>query len=129
MLLLHACVTKLRRHLGGGLRLLGPVFRHDLVRTARRGRPFLLRGAYAGAMLLALAVVYSRWFRAGAESPWQGWAGGALAVGDLAAFANTCFTVFLAVQFLGVFLLTPIYTAGAVAEERERRTLDHLLAT
>jgi ABC-type transport system involved in multi-copper enzyme maturation permease subunit len=33
------------------------------------------------------------------------------------------------VQFVTVLLLTPAYTAGALAEEKERRTLEFLLAT
>ena len=32
-------------------------------------------------------------------------------------------------QYLAVFLLTPIYTAGVIAEEKDRRTLDLLLTT
>lgn len=38
--------------------LLGPVFFHELVALARRGRYFLLRGAYAAAVFLVLLRVY-----------------------------------------------------------------------
>src|SRR5262249_16952390 len=44
-------------------------------------------------------------------------------------FANGIFNVFVSVQFILVTLLTPVYTASAVAEEKERRTLEFLLAT
>src|SRR5262245_29128753 len=43
-------------------RLLGPVFFYDLVRTSRRNRYFLLRGAYASVLLLTLFLFYASWF-------------------------------------------------------------------
>jgi ABC-type transport system involved in multi-copper enzyme maturation permease subunit len=46
-----------------------------------------------------------------------------------AQFAGTIFEVFVSVQFILVTLLTPIYTASAIADEKERRTLEFLLAT
>src|SRR5262249_41244198 len=46
-----------------------------------------------------------------------------------AGFANDIFEVFVSVQFILVTPLTPIYTASAVADEKERRTLEFLLAT
>src|SRR4051812_37215347 len=41
------------------------VFRHDLVRTTRRGRAALLRTAYALALLAALGGLFVRWFPGG----------------------------------------------------------------
>jgi ABC-type transport system involved in multi-copper enzyme maturation permease subunit len=107
----------------GRWKLFGPVFFYDLVRTTRRGRSFLLRCAYVAALLVALFLLYSRW------------AGGDL-LGEarvprdqLAGFAESFFTTFLVVQLAAVFLLTPAYTGPAIAEEKERRTLEHLLAS
>src|SRR5262245_20420681 len=37
--------------------------------------------------------------------------------------------MFMGLQFLAVFVLTPAYTAGTIAEEQERRTLEFVLAT
>ena len=47
----------------------------------------------------------------------------------LADFAYQFFYTYMAIQFAVVVLLTPPYTAGAIAEEKERRTLEFLLAT
>jgi ABC-type transport system involved in multi-copper enzyme maturation permease subunit len=48
---------------------------------------------------------------------------------SVADFTDSFFVTFMVLQMLAVFLLTPAYVAGAVAEEREQQTLDSLLAT
>jgi ABC-type transport system involved in multi-copper enzyme maturation permease subunit len=47
----------------------------------------------------------------------------------LSAFATEFFHVFVGLQFGVVALLTPAYVAGTVADEKERKTLEFLLAT
>jgi ABC-type transport system involved in multi-copper enzyme maturation permease subunit len=127
VLLFLLLVIGLRR---GWIRLLGPVFLYDLVRTARSSRSFLLRGIYAAALLVMLFLGYSEWF---AESP-SHWmdvfsSENYIPPSQGAYFAEDFFTSFLVVQIGMVFLLTPLYTATAIADEKERRTLDYLLAT
>ncbi len=46
-----------------------------------------------------------------------------------ALFAEMFFSVFMMVQLALVTLLTPAYVAGAIAEEKERKTLEFMLAT
>ncbi len=48
---------------------------------------------------------------------------------EVSRFATSFFITFLAVQLAAVFLLTPVITATAIAEEKERRRLDFLLVT
>lgn len=126
----------LLRH--GWFRLSGPVLFFELVRLGRRSRYFLLRSVYALTLLIILYFAYE-WFlqewqrnvsmgmfsRTGRlwDMPWQ--PGGS----DLARLAEWFFTTFMVVQFFAVLLLTPAYTAGAIAEEKERKTLEFLLAT
>jgi ABC-type Na+ efflux pump permease subunit len=106
----------------GWLPLLGPVFSYDLTRTTRRGRYAVLRAVYAVGLFLFIFALY-RAQNALDRGPWPPPTGG------MARFAeNFCYT-FLAAQFLAVALLTPAYVAGAVAEEKDRRTLEFLLAT
>lgn len=135
--------------------LLGPVLFYDLIRTARRGRYVLLRCIYALVLLAILWTVYLQFsdmlsnltnVRAGyvrmnrtggppimLTTP----AGQAVWVDDfsaarraaLARFAEAFFSMFIVVQLLAVVLLTPAYTAGAIAEEKDRKTLEFLLAT
>ena len=106
--------------LAAASQLFGPVFFYDLVRMTRRGRYFLVRTVYGGALLFLLVVIW-----------WNQLAfhGEALTIAQMAEFANLFFSWFVGVQFGLVALLTPAYTAGAIAEEKERRTLEFVLAT
>jgi ABC-type transport system involved in multi-copper enzyme maturation permease subunit len=111
----------------GWLQLFGPVLYYDLVRTARRARTFLLRGSYAFALLVVLFLVYVNYL---AQDPFESLFGAArVDTHELAGFATVFYYTFLGVQFGAVFLLTPAFTASAIAEEKERRTLEYLLAT
>jgi ABC-type transport system involved in multi-copper enzyme maturation permease subunit len=99
------------------------VFFYDLLRTSRRGHVALLRTVYALALLIALYSVYARWFsrdKAAME---------ALPPSAMAKFAEEFVSLFLMIQMGAVVLLTPAYTAGAIAEERQRGTLECLLTT
>src|SRR5438309_11467178 len=103
------------------VRLFGPVLPYDMVRTARRGRFVLIRCVYAGVLASILGMVYLSWY---ADRP-----SGEISVTELADFAERFFFTFMTVQFCAVVLLTPAYTGGAIAEEKERHTLEYLLAT
>jgi ABC-type transport system involved in multi-copper enzyme maturation permease subunit len=119
-LLVAGVVIVLRR---GWLKLFGPVLFYDLIRLARRGRYALIRCLYALFLFLMLSSVYSN-HKTTIQS-----GGGRLRASDMASLADSFFTVFMVAQFLAVGLLTPVYVAGAVCEEKERRTLEFLLAT
>lgn len=108
-------------------RLLGPVFVYDVVRTARMGRGFGHRFLY-GCLLLTIAVlVFWSWTPGNfSESFFKDVQ---LTRKDAERFAWSFFISFLAVQFAGVLFITPAYTAGAIAQEKERRTLEFLLVT
>src|SRR5262249_34953404 len=92
-----------------------------LVRIGRRTRYFLLRTAYALLLALLLFWVYLIWY---ANSP-----DGQIRASVLAQFAESFFYTFMVVQFVAAVVLTPAYTAGAIAEEKDRRTLEFILAT
>jgi ABC-type transport system involved in multi-copper enzyme maturation permease subunit len=116
--LLVALAWTLRR---GWLQLFGPVLIFDMIRTGRRGRHILIRALYVLLLLLILFIVYS------ASLPWENLS--RFSPRDLAEFAAGFFYIFMGIQLLAVFWLTPAYTAGAIALEKERRTLEYLLAT
>lgn len=103
-------------------RLVGPVFFYDLLCTARRGRYFLLRFLFGLILLVVLWWIYLAWQVRGGGTT-------ALDPKRLTAFVESFFYAFMGLQFFGVMLLAPAYTAGAIAEEKERRTLEFLLAT
>jgi ABC-type transport system involved in multi-copper enzyme maturation permease subunit len=117
-LLLVALAVLLRR---GWLRLFGPMLFYDLVRVARRIRYFVFRCLYVLLLALLLGWVYLLWYLDTDT--------GHLRPNEMARFAETFFYTFMSVQFTMVVVLTPAYTAGAIAEEKERKTLEFLLAT
>lgn len=99
------------------------VFFYDLLRSTRRGRVALLRSVYALVLFLALYSLYARWFPQGVPAT------GRVSASEMARFAEEFFARFLFIQTCAVVLLTPGFTAGAIAEERQRGTLDCLLTT
>lgn len=109
----------------GWLRLFGPVLFYDLVRIGRRGRFFFLRCLY-GVILFAVLCWMSfvlaeqaRWLNRGQESP----------AARATRLAEAFFGTFMTVQIFAVLFMAPAYAAGAIAEEKDRRTLEFILAT
>jgi ABC-type transport system involved in multi-copper enzyme maturation permease subunit len=121
-----ALAVLLRR---GWLRLVGPVLFHDAVRLARQGRHSAVRSLYATFLLVAFILGYVFWLAARPPSTQDSTFALALPATEIARFTAVFFFAFLAVQLAAVFLLTPPYLAGAIADEKERRTLELLLAT
>jgi ABC-type transport system involved in multi-copper enzyme maturation permease subunit len=110
--------------------LLGPVLSCEWLRCSRRGRYILSRCLYTAALLGVLGWTYLSWFGArGAEPLDLLWGETTIAPADLPRFAGWFFAAFIGAQLTAVLLLAPVYVAGAIAEERERRTLEFLLAT
>ncbi|HLJ96094.1 MAG TPA: ABC transporter permease subunit [Gemmataceae bacterium] len=112
-----------------GISLIGPVFAYDVVRSARRGRQVIARSAYGGIVLAALLCAYSLWFGDTIHAFRDLFAQAALPANALARFASVFFGAFVAIQLLATLALTPAYTAGVIAQEKQRGTLDALLAT
>jgi ABC-type transport system involved in multi-copper enzyme maturation permease subunit len=109
--------------------LFGPLFFYDLVRTARRNRLIPARCSFAIAMLAVVFFFYLDWFHLPLTSWEQLFSTPSVTRNQVASFGSTMFSWFFGMQYVAVLLLTPVYTAGAIAEEKERRTLDLLLTT
>jgi ABC-type transport system involved in multi-copper enzyme maturation permease subunit len=105
----------------GWLKLFGPVLFYDLVCTARRRRYFFIRLLYVSVLSIVFFWMYLVF---SLSREYQGHS-----VKDSAQFAETFFFTFTWLEFLLVGILTPAYTAGAIADEKDRRTLEFLLAT
>ena len=108
----------------GWLKLFGPVLFYDIMRQVRKPRFFWLRFGYATTISVVLVWVYFFWWQEMNREHMEG-----VPIREVANFAYGFFTTFLTIQFILVALLTPAYTAGAIAEEKERKTLEFLLAT
>ncbi|MCI0680806.1 MAG: ABC transporter permease [Gemmataceae bacterium] len=106
------------RHLAA---LFGPIFIKEIVDIARRWRYYISRVLYALVLLVILAIVYeevSRYHRYRV-----------LTVNEMARIAQELFMAASIVQYCAVFVFVPMFVCGAVAGEREERTLDLLFAT
>ncbi len=101
----------------------GPILFYDLICTSRRGRYVLIRCFYLAALLAMLFLLYVEWFGI------DGISGEQMDEKRIAAFNEQFFGIIMGVQYVVVVLLTPGLTAGAVADEKDRRTLDYLLTT
>jgi ABC-type transport system involved in multi-copper enzyme maturation permease subunit len=102
----------------GNVKLFGPVLFYDMVRSARRSRYILMRAAYCVVLLLILFFV------------WMTTAAHQLREDQIAArLAQDFFELFTVTQLIAVMLLTPAYVAGSISEEKDRQTLEFLLAT
>jgi ABC-type transport system involved in multi-copper enzyme maturation permease subunit len=102
------------------MKIFGPVLGHDLVRMSRRSRHLFLRWSYALLLFALIAWMYRGWHSKLWRQPTRS---------DYTALNSRMYYTFMAVQFGAVLLLTPSYTAGTIAEEKERKSLDFLLTT
>lgn len=103
------------------MHLFGPVLRYDLVCTARRARYFVMRFFYALLLFLVLYVFYIWKLKSITTEK--------IAHKLLIDFAELFSYMYLIIQYLLVLIMTPAYVGSAIAEEKERRTLEFLLAT
>lgn len=104
----------------GAYRLLvGPVFTRELVVSPRRGWTYTARAAYLGALAILMATCYL--VLTGAQVVRD--------VGDLARFGAIVFQILALVQLALALCASGLLAASAVAQEKDRRTLELLLLT
>lgn len=127
---LTQCGTAARRLLRQwrSAELVGPLFFYDLVRLARRGRSILLRCFYALALLGALCLAYTDRFPT-LDAWQQAFAPRRVPLNQLADFSRWFILAVLLAQSAAVLIITPVYLAGAITEEKERQTLGLLFAS
>ncbi len=109
----------------GGWRLIGPHSYYDLVRTAQGADDAAARAVpdrAVGSRLVHLRPIPGRRGRSTA-------AGSGEMRETLARFNTQCVFAWLVLQHIAILVLAPAFVGGAIAEERERGTLDLLLAT
>lgn len=130
----------LRRILGW---ILGPIFVHETTRLARKGHTFWLRCLFALGMLGLLfftAPGNSEWKFGFGTRDYDEWEYHVRDESDhpaalehqaraMARFAEEFSILFLLVVGVAVILITPLYFATAISEEKEKRCIDFLLAT
>ena len=99
--------------------LVGPVLARELVTAPRDWRLYFVRALYVAA-LFALAV--TAWLILIGSQPIR-------TLGDLSRFGAAAFALLAPVQLALATAFSALLTAAAVAQEKDRRTLDLLLMT
>ena len=99
--------------------IMGPVFRGELLRTARRGRYYMLRSIYGSILLFLVWTGYQQTF----------WISNTASIAAVAAFAERTFMAFATVQLITVLLLIPAIFGGSITDEKQRKTLHYLMAS
>ncbi len=105
--------------------MLGPIFQLEMLLGGRRGRQYGLRWFVGGLLLLQLIFFYIGYRQEVDESVAQT---GMLATTAANKFAVGFVNWVLNQQFLIILLATPVFTAGAVTDEKTRGTLLYLFA-
>jgi ABC-type transport system involved in multi-copper enzyme maturation permease subunit len=103
-------------------RVFGPVFTLDATRAGRRWSTFALRWFYLLCLVFVLGIFFYAWRKDLND-------GRTVDPNVLTRFAENFFWVYSVTQFLLVAAVTPGVTAGAITDEKERKTLHFLLAT
>jgi ABC-type transport system involved in multi-copper enzyme maturation permease subunit len=99
--------------------LFGPIFARELAIAPRRSRIYIQRTAYVGVLLLLTSTA------------WLVLTGTQIVrdVGDMARFGAAVFQILAPLQLALAVFFSALSAAGAVAQEKDRRTLVLLLLT
>ena len=99
--------------------LIGPVFTREVVTAPRRARLYVSRAAYISALLV---LVCTAWLLVTGTQFVRN-------VGDMARFGAMLFQILAPLQLALAIFFSALLAAAAVAQEKDRRTLDLLLLT
>lgn len=99
--------------------LVGPVFTREVTTTPRSWRHYLSRALYVSALF---GLVLTAWLiLIGSQQ--------VSSLGDLSRFGAAVFALLAPLQMAMAVMFSALLTAAAVAQEKDRRTLDLLLMT
>jgi ABC-type transport system involved in multi-copper enzyme maturation permease subunit len=107
--------------------IFGPVFTYEITRLGRKAFTHVLKTGYIVFISMILLLMYWSWLdeityygrRNIEQVPSQ----------QMAEFAMNFFGIYMLIQAVAVVFLTPSYLAGCISDEKERKTLEFLLAT
>ncbi len=97
----------------------GPIFSREVLTTPRRLRHFLIRSGYVAGLFVLMYTAGQATFG------WQQ----VRSLGDVAHFGSLIFQIFSLLQMTLVLFFGMLFTAGNVAQEKDRGTLILLLMT
>jgi len=99
--------------------LLGPLFTRELVSAPRRPRQYIARTVYVGALLV---LATTAWLVLTGTQVVQN-------LGDIARFGQIVFAIIAPLQLALALFFSALLAASAIAQEKDRGTLDLLLMT
>ncbi|HET6573030.1 MAG TPA: ABC transporter permease subunit, partial [Fimbriiglobus sp.] len=118
------------RNRRAGPGLVGPLFKWELVRLARRGQDARARFILAVSLLFVLTVFTFIWFPHTSPSELHFCnTTQVLPLRESARFGEQFALTFLLALLAVLVLLTPAYAAGGIAEEKEKKTFVFLLVS
>jgi ABC-type transport system involved in multi-copper enzyme maturation permease subunit len=99
--------------------LIGPVFTREITTSPRGWRQYVMRAIYVGALF---GLVITAWLiLLGSQN--------VRSLGDLARFGSAVFALLAPLQLAMAIAFAALLTTAAVAQEKDRKTLDLLLLT
>src|SRR5262249_25939845 len=109
----------------GAAGMLGPIFHLEMLLGSRRGRQYYLRWFVGGMLTLQLIGFYLAYDKAVGDARAETGRVPANAASD---FGGDFTHWLLMQQFFIILLATPVFTAGAVTDEKTRGTLLYLFS-
>lgn len=108
--------------------MVGSVLHHEMLLGSRRSKAYYLRWVYAGWLVIQLAALYFMYLLQYWTS--QAVFGGGTPDSNLhGEFASGFVQTFVVQQMILMLLAVPVFTAGAITDEKTRGTLQYLLTT
>ncbi len=104
--------------------LFGPIFQKEIRTQGRRASTYVSRFAYPVLLLIVLTLSY-----VSAEVQTGGGGGASRSLQRLQTIAPVITVVIMWFQYIVLSLIAPSATGGAIADERQKRSLDSLLTT
>ncbi len=99
--------------------LAGPIFNREAITSPRQLKHYVMRAGYVAGMFVLMYTTSQATFG------WQS----AQTVGEVARFGGLLFQIFSLVQLVLVLFFALLFSAGNVAQEKDRQTLILLLMT
>jgi ABC-type transport system involved in multi-copper enzyme maturation permease subunit len=97
----------------------GPVFSMEVLMGGRRSRLAFIRRVLAACVIAQVGLLFAVYFLSSTRSYGPG----------TAQFLDSCFRLIVLEHFLLLFIATPAFMAGAIADEKSKGTIQYLLTT
>lgn len=109
--------------------MTGAILRHEFLVPARKLRTFLVRGGYALVLAALFGIIYLYHLLESAFFGAFGLGAVGLPAQSVSVLAQRFANWLVNINITACLVFTPMYVAGAIAQEKDRRTIQDLLLT